>query len=110
LKKLGKRRIILIIILSLCIGFAVGIFQIFTSIKPLFENLYIDANRADYEYITYGFNSTAASEISSIDGVKDVVPRLVFQFPIKIKDDPQTYQIRLIGINVTSSFSDTITI
>ncbi|MFW9941480.1 MAG: ABC transporter permease [Candidatus Thorarchaeota archaeon] len=39
--------------------------------------------------------------------MKEVVPRLVFQFPIKIKDDPQTYQIRLIGINVTSSFSDT---
>ncbi len=107
LKRLGKRRIILIIILSLCIGFAVGIFQIFTSVKPLFENLYIDANRADYEYVTYGFNSTAANEISSIPGVKDVVPRLVFQFPIKIKDDPQTFQIRLIGINVTSSFSDT---
>lgn len=107
LKRLGKRRIILIIILSLCIGFAVGIFQIFTSIKPLFENFYIDANRADYEYVTYGFNSTVANEISLIPGVKDVVPRLVFQFPIKIKDDPQTYQIQLIGINVTSSFSDT---
>ncbi len=84
-----------------------GILQVFTSIKPLFENLYTDANRADYEYITYGFNSTVASEIEAIPGVKDVVPRLVFQFPIKIKDDPQTYQIRLIGINVTSSFSDT---
>ncbi|MFX1376423.1 MAG: ABC transporter permease [Promethearchaeota archaeon] len=107
MKKLGKRRIFLIIILSLCIGFAVGIFQIFTSIKPLFENLYEDANRADYEYITYGFNSSAVSEIRSIPDVKEVVPRLVFQFPIKIEDDPQTYQIQLIGINVTSSFSDT---
>ncbi|MFX1481383.1 MAG: FtsX-like permease family protein, partial [Promethearchaeota archaeon] len=73
----------------------------------MFKNLYIDADRADYEYITSGFNSTAVSEINSIPGVKEVVPRLVFQFPIKIKDDPQTYQIRLIGINVTSSFSDT---
>ena len=107
MKKLGKRRIILIIILSLCIGFSVGIFQAFSSVKPLFANLYTDANRADYEYTTHGFNSTAVSEINSIPGVKDVVPRLVFQFPIKIKDDPQTYQIRLIGINVTSSFSDT---
>ncbi|MFX1365029.1 MAG: FtsX-like permease family protein [Promethearchaeota archaeon] len=107
LKRLGKRRIILIIILSLCIGFAVGIFQIFSSIKPLFGDLYRDADRADYEYITSGFNSSVASEIRSIPGVKDIVPRLVFQFPIKIKDDPQTYLIRLIGINVSSSFSDT---
>ncbi|MFX1574724.1 MAG: ABC transporter permease [Promethearchaeota archaeon] len=107
LRRLGKRRWILIIILSLCIGFSVGIFQVFTSIKPLFANLYKDANRADFEYITYGFNSTTVPEIKKIPGVKDVVPRLVFQFPIKIKDDPQTYQIRLIGINVTSSFSDT---
>ncbi|MFW9880063.1 MAG: FtsX-like permease family protein, partial [Candidatus Thorarchaeota archaeon] len=106
MKKLGKRRIILIIILSLCIGFSVGIFQMFTTIKPLFENLYKNANRADYEYITYGFNSSAVSEISSIPDVKEVVPRLVFQFPIKINDDPQTYQILLIGINVTSSFSE----
>ncbi|MFX1238236.1 MAG: ABC transporter permease [Promethearchaeota archaeon] len=107
MKRLGKRRIILIIILSLCIGFAVGIFQMFASIKPIFENLYVKANRADYEYVTYGFNSTTVSEIESIDGVKDVVPRLVFQFPIKLEGDPQTYQILLIGINVTSSFSDT---
>lgn len=97
----------MIIILSLCIGFTVGIFQIFTSIKPLFKGLYKDANRADYEYVTSGFNSTAVSEINSIPGVKFTVPRLVFQFPIKIKDDPQTYQIQLIGINVTSSFSET---
>ncbi|MBN1216985.1 MAG: FtsX-like permease family protein [Candidatus Lokiarchaeota archaeon] len=107
LKKLGKRRYALLIILSLCIGFSVGIFQIFTSIKPLFATLYEDAHRADYEYVTYGFNSTVSSEIGKIPGVKDVVPRLVFQFPIKIKDDPQTYQIRLIGINVTSEFSET---
>ncbi|MFX1385532.1 MAG: FtsX-like permease family protein, partial [Promethearchaeota archaeon] len=73
----------------------------------MFENLYREADRADYEYVTSGFNSTAASEIRSIPGVKDIVPRLVFQFPIKIKDDPQTYLIQLIGINVTSSFSDT---
>ena len=91
----------------MCIGFSVGIFQAFSSIKPLFASLYTDANRADYEYITSGFNSTASSEISAIPGVKEVVPRLVFQFPIKVKDDPQTYQIRLIGINVTSSFSAT---
>ncbi|MFX1589590.1 MAG: FtsX-like permease family protein, partial [Promethearchaeota archaeon] len=106
LRRLGKRRWILIIILSLCIGFSVGIFQVFTSIKPLFANLYKDANRADFEYKTYGFNSTTVSEIKTIPGVKEVVPRLIFQFPIKIKDDPQTYQIRLIGINVTSSFAD----
>ncbi|MHA1730734.1 MAG: ABC transporter permease [Promethearchaeota archaeon] len=106
LRRMGKRGVVLLLVLSLCIGFAVSMAFMFTDIMPIFRKYYKDANAADYTYDTYGYNSSILAEIQKIEGVKEVEPRLTFQVPLKLENHDDTYQLLLIGVNVTDEFDD----
>ncbi|MGV9197740.1 MAG: ABC transporter permease [Promethearchaeia archaeon] len=107
LKQMGKRGIVVILILGLCIGFVLSMFFMSTDILPVFRGFYEDANAADYTYETSGFNSSFIDEITDVDGVDDIQARLVVQYPLEIEGREETLQIRLVGVDVTEDFDDT---
>lgn len=104
MKRLGRRGWVLLFVLSLCIGFVGAMYLMTTDIMPIFRGFYEDANAADYTYDTYGYNASVIPGVQDLDGVEEVQPRLIFQVPLHLQDDPQTYQLLLVGVNVTPAF------
>ncbi|MFO8017780.1 MAG: ABC transporter permease [Promethearchaeia archaeon] len=108
LKHMGKRGIVVILILGLCIGFVLSMFFMSTDILPVFRGFYEEANAADYTYETSGFNSSfIEDEIAQIDGVEDIQARLIVQYPLEIEGRDEILQLRLVGVDITEDFDNT---
>lgn len=107
LKKLGRRGIVLILILGLCIGFVTAMLYMVTDIMPVFRRFFNEANAADYTYETKGFNSSVIEEIEGMDGIEDIQACLIIQIPLKIEGRDEILQLQLVGVDIDHPFNQT---